>query len=196
MRQARPDGWRYAQYVVSALCMGSALLLIELSLNGRTVWTEDASSGARAVIRDAAGWDWLARGAGVVAIIALGFGLYARRRWPVVVCPAAASVCLAWAADVAWRYNQDISQGLVVRQGYTVRTPEQIGLASQVAAFASALTLLLLLVSIGYTSQKGRPASSPLSATPLAYRLEREGGRAPQNNGETPQVLRGPWAGD
>jgi hypothetical protein len=118
-----------------------------LSMNGRTVWTEVASS-PRVWIRDAAGWDWLARGAGAVAIIALSTALYTSRRWLVIACSATSSVCLAWAAYVAWRYSQDIAQGLVVRAGYTVRTPEQISVAAQVAAVASAMGFILLLLNL------------------------------------------------
>ncbi|MDQ2653060.1 MAG: hypothetical protein M3Z20_08440 [Chloroflexota bacterium] len=83
-----------------------------------------------------------------MTIITLSIGLFARRRWLVIVCTATASVCLAWAAYVAWRYSQDIAQGLVVRAGYTVRTPEQVGVAAQVAAVASAMGFLLLLLNL------------------------------------------------
>jgi hypothetical protein len=150
MRHAHLIGWQKVQLVLCFLCIGCALFLITLSLNGRTVWTEDASSpGPVAWIRDAAGWDWLARGAGAMTIIALGIGLYTRRRWLVIACTATASVCLAWAAYAAWQYSQDIAQGHVVREGYTVRVPEQIGMAAQVAAFASVIGLVLLLLNIG-----------------------------------------------
>jgi hypothetical protein len=148
MRQTHLANWRFAQYVLVALCLACALFLITLSMNGRTVWTEVASSPT-VWIRDAAGWDWLARGAGALTIIALSIGMYTSRRWLAITCTAAASVCLAWAASVAWQYSQDIAQGLVVREGYTVRTPEQIGMAAQVAAIASMIGLLLLLLTIG-----------------------------------------------
>lgn len=96
MRRVHPVGWRYAHYVLSALCIGCALLLILLSLNGRTVWVEGSTySPDAATIRDAAGWDWLARGAGLLAIITLGSGLYTSRRWLAIACTALATACLS-----------------------------------------------------------------------------------------------------
>ncbi|MCA9876198.1 MAG: hypothetical protein KC442_00385 [Thermomicrobiales bacterium] len=149
MRRAHLMSWQNAQLLLCLLCIGCALLLITLSLNGRTVWTEIASS-PRVWIRDAAGWDWLARGAGAMTIIALRIGLSTRRRWLVIACTATASVCLAWAAYVAWHYSQDIAQGLVVREGYTVQTPAQIGLAAEVAAVASVIGFVLLLLNVRF----------------------------------------------
>ena len=147
MRHAHLIGWQKVQWLICFLCIGCALFLITLSMNGRTVWTEVASS-PRVWIRDAAGWDWLARGAGVAAIMALSIGLYTRRRRLVIACTATASACLAWASYAAWHYSQDIAHGLVSRAGYTVRTPEQIGMAAQVAAFASMIGLVLLVLNI------------------------------------------------
>jgi hypothetical protein len=162
MQHAHHFGWQKAQLLLCFLCIGCALLLIVLSLNGRTVWTEYASSpGPTAGIRDAAGWDWLARGAGVMTIIALSIGLSTRRRWLVITCTATASVCLAWAAYVAWHYSQDIAHGLVAREGYTVRTPEQIGVVAQVAVLGSALALLLLLGTIVSGPQKDYQTTQP-----------------------------------
>ncbi len=148
MRHAHLIGWQKVHWLLCFLCIGCALFLITLSMNGRTVWTEVASS-PRVWIRDAAGWDWLARGAGAVAIIALSTALYTSRRWLVIACTATASAFLVWAAYVAWRYSQDIAHGLVSRDGYTVRTPEQIGMAAQAAAVASMIGLVLLLLNIG-----------------------------------------------
>jgi hypothetical protein len=160
MRHACLIRWQKVQWLLCLLCIGCALFLITLSLDGRTVWTEVASS-PRVWIRDAAGWDWLARGAGAMTILALGIGLSTRRRWLVIACTATASVCLAWAAYVAWRYSRDIAQGLVVREGYTVRTPEQIDSAAQIAAVASALALLLLLGNIISGPRKDCPPPHP-----------------------------------
>lgn len=144
---AHLTGWQKAQLLLYVLCIGCALLLIALSLNGRTVWTA-ASRGSTAWIRDAAGWDWVAGGAGIMAVITLSAGLFTSHRWLMIACTATASTVLAWATYVAWRYSQDIALGLVNREGFTVRTPEQIGVAMQVAAIASTFGLVLLAFNI------------------------------------------------
>lgn len=155
MRHAHLFNWQKARVCLCLLCIGCALVLIMQSLNGRTVWTEDASApGPTAWIRDAAGWDWLARGAGVMTIVVLSIGLSTRRRWAAIACPATASASLAWAAYVAWRYSQEIAQGLVARAGSTVRTPVQIATAAQVAAVASIIGLVLLALNVNFVLKR------------------------------------------
>ena len=155
MRHAHLFNWQKARVCLCLLCIGCALVLIMQSLNGRTDWTEEASApGPNAWIRDAAGWDWLARGAGVMTIVVLSIGLSTRRRWAAIACPATASASLAWAAYVAWRYSQEIAQGLVARAGSTVRTPVQIATAAQVAAVASIIGLVLLALNVNFVLKR------------------------------------------
>lgn len=170
MRHAATAGWRYAQYILFALCLGCALLVILLSLDGRTVWspdnalpdvtTEPADWPQAGTIRDAAGWDWLARSAGGIAVICLSIGVITRRRWLMLTCLTATSLFLAWAAAVAWRYSMDIAAGLIDRTGWNAHPPTQVGAAAQVAALASTLAVLLLLVSIGAAGRKSHHSST------------------------------------
>lgn len=146
-----------AQRFLRVLCLGCALLLIALSLNGRTVWMEGVPpSPHAALMRDAAGWDWLARGAGIVVIIALCIGLWSGRQWVRITSAAVALGCSGWAAYVAWRYSADIAQGLVVRSGWSVQTPPHLESAVRVAACTSVLALVLMLVDLRPARQTKR----------------------------------------
>lgn len=167
MRYTRSAGWRYVQYVLCGLCIVCALLLMVLSLNGRTVWTPRDSSlpvittvpvdwPQGESIRDAAGWDWIARGAGMFAIICLSIALVTSRCWLMLASTMGVCVALGWAALVAGQFRAAIAQGLVARPGWTTHVPAHVGTASQAAAVASMIGVVLLVLSMKSTINKNQ----------------------------------------
>lgn len=145
-------GWR-AENVLRALLIVCALLLVLVSLNGRTVWTKGpAPNPAAPTIRDAAGWDWVARVSGVLAISSIGLGWRWRHRPGVAVAAAAAAtVAFGWSAVVAWRYWQDLADGAGQRDGWTMSPPVNIPFAALIAGTAASVAVVLTIRTLPST---------------------------------------------
>lgn len=135
---------RRGETILWVFAMVSAVLLILVSLNGRTVWIEGPyPSQYAATIRDAAGWDWLARFAGIAGIIALGVGLRARSRLFASAMAILAAMVFTWAAVVAWTYATYLAHGAGEREGWVIFPAANVSSAAVIAGVAASLSLVL-----------------------------------------------------
>jgi hypothetical protein len=104
------------------LTVACAIVLFFVGLTGRTRWVEDHANPNRATkVVDSAGWDWVARLAGIAAIGGLAVGRWARSRFGVAVLGAAATTAaFGWAAVVAGHYWLVLTQGTGQIEGYVM----------------------------------------------------------------------------
>jgi hypothetical protein len=137
-----------ADRVLWWLAISCTVLLLFGPLGGRTEWVHRDG----ATITDAAGYDWLAPLAGVVAIIGLGVGRRSRQHAPIAVLGAAvATISLSSMVVVAGTYWLAIergdlqSHGVVLDQsgGYFVRPAAGPPFVALIAAVAATFAVIL-----------------------------------------------------
>jgi hypothetical protein len=103
------------------LTTGCATLLLFGPSAGRTTWIRQGGG----VVKDAAGYDWLALCSGIVAIVSLTVGLWARPRVLLPVLGAAAAVVAFLLTAVAsGSYWMAILRGDVTHNGIVLPASE------------------------------------------------------------------------
>jgi hypothetical protein len=131
----------------SAIVCGIVLLLAPLT--PRTAWVGLAineAGGGGGGMRHAASWEWVALLCGLVGVLALVFGRWAR---PAVVAPAAGAAAAAAAfliaAVAAGGHWRDAVAGSLDTRGYVTSPAPAAPFFAAVAAFGAALGLVLAL---------------------------------------------------